>query len=126
MPTRHRRTRPPGRADVRHAAAYEPDTHDPLGDRLRAPLPPELPPRIHHLPTVPPRRKCYRVIRHYYLEGVRGQQREDIGAFDLQVHALAVSNSEIGRAKVLAPNGEVIADNWHDIETRKAPTRQED
>jgi len=74
------------------------------------------PARVRHPVTRAPSWKCYRVVRHYRQGGVL--QFEDIGAFHDAMPALTMLTREVGKARILDPQGKVYADNWQPIEER--------
>ena len=78
---------------------------------------PPAPPRWAHPVQKAPERKCYRVIRMFRQRGTF--EFEDIGAFVEAGNALRMLDREIGKARVLDPNGKVYSDNWQPIETRE-------
>lgn len=81
-----------------------------------APAPAPAIVRIHH-PAIPaPEFKCYRVVRYYQQDGL--VQSETIGWSKLPTQALLLIDREIGKARVLDPNGKPFSDNYQPMETR--------
>ena len=83
------------------------------------PAPPAMV-KVHHPAVKAPEWKCYRVIRLYRRSGQALTDFEDIGRFKTHGAALVCLNTEDGCARVLDPNGRVLADNFRQIETREA------
>lgn len=72
--------------------------------------------RIHHPVTKAPEYRCYRVVRHFRRDDC--VEFEDIGAFKDPLPALRMLDAELGRARILDPNGRVYSDNLQTMETR--------
>jgi hypothetical protein len=81
-----------------------------------APAPPPAIVRIHH-PAIPaPEFKCYRVVRYYKQHDL--VEVETIGWSRLPTPALQLMGCEIGKARVLDPNGRIFSDNGMPMESR--------
>ncbi len=73
--------------------------------------------KIHHPAVQGPSWKCYRVVRLYRRRGLI--ESEDLSrGTAIAAPALMVMTRELGRARVLDPNGNVVADNLQPIEDR--------
>jgi hypothetical protein len=77
----------------------------------------EAPTKVHHPAVRTPYRKTWRVVRYY-------RQHDQIQIEDISPGsrvagpALLIMTRELGRARVLDPDGKVYADNLHAIEDR--------